>query len=125
MRQRRTVPAIRLVNGAKLNLILEGENTLKGGNMCAAIEVPEGCTLTISGNGSLTATGGEGAGIGASSLRNGSLGTIVIDGGDIKAYGGEMAAGIWRQCRGRQRYHYHQQRNCVCQGRTWKLLYGY
>ena len=88
------VPAIRLVNGAKLNLILEGENTLKGGNMCAAIEVPEGCTLTISGNGSLTATGGEGAGIGASSLRNGSLGTIVIDGGDIKAYGGEMAAGI-------------------------------
>ena len=33
------VPAIRLVNGAKLNLILEGENTLKGGDMCAAIEV--------------------------------------------------------------------------------------
>ena len=88
------VPAIRLVNGAKLNLILEGENTLKGGDMCAAIEVPEGCTLTISGEGSLKATGGEGAGIGASSRRNGSLGTIVIDGGDIKAYGGEMAAGI-------------------------------
>ena len=88
------VPAIRLVNGAKLNLILEGENTLKGGDMCAAIEVPEGCTLTISGEGSLKATGGEGAGIGASSRRNGSLGTIVIDGGDIKAYGGGMAAGI-------------------------------
>ena len=88
------VPAIRLVNGAKLNLILEGENTLKGGDMCAAIEVPEGCTLTISGEGSLKATGGEGAGIGASSRRKGSLGTIVIDGGDIKAYGGEMAAGI-------------------------------
>lgn len=88
------VPAIRLVNDAKLNLILEGENTLKGGDMCAAIEVPEGCTLTISGEGSLKATGGEGAGIGASSRRNGSLGTIVIDGGDIKAYGGEMAAGI-------------------------------
>ena len=88
------VPAIRLVNGAKLNLILEGENTLKGGDMCAAIEVPEGCTLTISGEGSLKATGGEGAGIGASSRRNGSLGTIVIDGGDIKAYGGGMAVGI-------------------------------
>ena len=88
------VPAIRLVNGAKLNLILEGENTLKGGDMCAAIEVPEGCTLTISGGGSLKATGGEGAGIGASSRRNGSLGTIVIDGGNIEAYGGEMAAGI-------------------------------
>lgn len=88
------VPAIRLVNGANLNLILEGENTLKGGDMCAAIEVPEGCTLTISGEGSLKATGGEGAGIGASSRRNGSLGTIVIDGGNIEAYGGEMAAGI-------------------------------
>ena len=88
------VPAIRLGNGANLNLILEGKNTLKGGDMCAAIDVPEGCTLTISGEGSLKATGGEGAGIGASSRRNGSLGTIVIDGGDIKAYGGGMAAGI-------------------------------
>ena len=88
------IPAIRLGNGANLNLILEGKNTLKGGDMCAAIDVPEGCTLTISGEGSLKATGGEGAGIGASSRRNGSLGTIVIDGGDIKAYGGKMAAGI-------------------------------
>ena len=88
------VPAIRLVNGAKLNLILEGKNTLKGGDMCAAIDVPEGCILTISGEGSLKATGGEGAGIGASSRRNGSLGTIVIEEGDIEAYGGEMAAGI-------------------------------
>ena len=88
------IPAIRLANDANLNLILEGENTLKGGDMCAAIEVPEGCTLTISGEGSLKATGGVGAGIGASSMRKGSLGTIVIDGGDIEAYGGGMAAGI-------------------------------
>ena len=88
------VPAIQLMNGAHLNLILKEKNTLKGGDNCAAIEVPEGCTLTISGEGSLTATGGEGAGIGASSLRNGSLGTIEINGGDIKAYGGVMAAGI-------------------------------
>lgn len=88
------VPAIRLGNGANLNLILEGKNTLKGGDMCAAIEVPEGCTLTISGEGSLKATGGEGAGIGASSRRNGSLGTIVIEEGDIEAYGGALAAGI-------------------------------
>lgn len=88
------IPAIRLANGAKLNLILKGKNTLKGGDMCAAIDVPEGCTLTIRGEGSLKATGGEGAGIGASSRRNGSLGTIVIDGGNIEAYGGEMAAGI-------------------------------
>lgn len=88
------IPAIRLGNGANLNLILEGENTLKGGDMCAAIEVPEGCTLTISGEGSLKATGGVGAGIGASSMRKGSLGRIEINGGDIEAYGSGMAAGI-------------------------------
>ena len=88
------IPAIRLANGAKLNLILKGKNTLKGGDMCAAIEVPEGCTLTIRGEGSLKATGGVGAGIGASSMRKGSLGTIVIDGGNIEAYGSGMAAGI-------------------------------
>lgn len=88
------IPAIRLGNGANLNLILEGENTLKGGDMCAAIEVPEGCTLTIRGEGSLKATGGVGAGIGASSMRKGSLGTIEINGGKIEAYGSGMAAGI-------------------------------
>ena len=88
------IPAIRLVNNAKLNLILEGKNTLKGGDMCAAIEVPEGCTLTISGEGSLKATGGVGAGIGASSMRKGSLGRIEINGGNIEAYGSGMAAGI-------------------------------
>ena len=88
------IPAIRLANDANLNLILKGENTLKGGDMCAAIEVPEGCTLTISGEGSLKATGGVGAGIGASSMRKGSLGKIEINGGNIKAYGSGMAAGI-------------------------------
>ena len=88
------IPAIRLANGAKLNLILKGKNTLKGGDMCAAIDVPEGCTLTISGEGSLKATGGVGAGIGASSMRKGSLGKIEINGGNIKAYGSGMAAGI-------------------------------
>lgn len=88
------IPAIRLANGAKLNLILKEKNTLKGGDRCAAIDVPEGCTLTISGEGSLKATGGGGAGIGASSMRKGSLGTIEINGGNIEAYGSGMAAGI-------------------------------
>ena len=88
------IPAIRLANGANLNLILEGTNTLKGGDRCAAIDVPEGCTLTISGEGSLKATGGGGAGIGASSMRKGSLGRIEINGGNIEAYGSGMAAGI-------------------------------
>ena len=88
------IPAIRLANGANLNLILEGKNTLKGGDRCAAIDVPEGCTLTIRGEGSLKATGGVGAGIGASSMRKGSLGRIEINGGNIEAYGSGMAAGI-------------------------------
>ena len=88
------IPAIQLGNGANLNLILKGKNTLKGGDMCAAIDVPEGCTLTISGEGSLKATGGVGAGIGASSMRKGSLGRIEINGGNIEAYGSGMAAGI-------------------------------
>ena len=88
------IPAIRLANGANLNLILEGKNTLKGGDRCAAIDVPEGCTLTISGEGSLKATGGVGAGIGASSMRKGSLGRIEINGGNIEAYGSGIAAGI-------------------------------
>ena len=88
------IPAIRLGDGAKLNLILDGTNTLKGGDRCAAIDVPEGCTLTISGEGSLKATGGVGAGIGASSMRKGSLGTIEINGGNIEAYGSGIAAGI-------------------------------
>ena len=88
------IPAIRLANGAKLNLILEGKNTLKGGDMCAAIDVPEGCTLTIRGEGSLKATGGVGAGIGASSMRKGSLGTIEINGGNIEAYGSGLEGGI-------------------------------
>ena len=88
------IPAIRLANGANLNLILKGKNTLKGGDMCAAIDVPEGCTLTIRGEGSLKATGGVGAGIGASSMRKGSLGRIEINGGNIEAYGSGMAAGI-------------------------------
>ena len=92
------IPAIRLANGAKLNLILEGKNTLKGGDMCAAIEVPEGCTLTIRGEGSLKATGGVGAGIGASSMRKGSLGTIEINGGDIEAYQWWQCDSLWRIC---------------------------
>ena len=82
------IPAIRLANGANLNLILKGKNTLKGGDMCAAIDVPEGCTLTIRGEGSLKATGGVGAGIGASSMRKGSLGRIEINGGNVTACGG-------------------------------------
>ncbi len=81
-------------------IILKGKNNIKGFcNGYPGIYVPEGKTLTIQGDGSLTATcgisesaGGWAAGIGAGSLIN--CGNIVIKGGDITAVGGISAAGI-------------------------------
>ena len=81
-------------NGAVLHLTLSGNNVLKGGEICAAIDVPKGCTLIIEGTGSLEATGADSAGIGASRQGGGTLGEITIHGGDIKAYGSGMSAGI-------------------------------
>ena len=73
-------------------IILKGYNQLRNmGN--AGIFVPAGRTLTIVGNGSLTATGGgNAAGIGGNSSDN--CGNIIIAGGTIIATGGEGAAGI-------------------------------
>ena len=59
-------PAIGLRDGATLHLTLSNKNVLKGGEVYAAIDVPEGCNLIIDGNGSLEATGADSAGIGAS-----------------------------------------------------------
>lgn len=66
-----TTAAIELINGAKLNLTLEGNNVLKGSIGGAGIGVGENCTLTITAQstGTLTAVGGcyygGAAGIGA------------------------------------------------------------
>ena len=98
-----TTAAIELINGAKLNLTLEGNNVLKGSIGGAGIGVGEDCTLTITAQstGTLTAVGGSyyggAAGIGA----NGTgayqgkpreviqkFGTIIIEGGTVKAEGG-------------------------------------
>lgn len=98
-----TTAAIELVNGAKLNLTLEGNNVLKGSIGGAGIGVGEDCTLTITAQstGTLTAVGGSyyggAAGIGA----NGTgayagkpreviqkFGTIIIEGGTVNAKGG-------------------------------------
>ena len=74
-------------------IILSGENAVKGGYYSAGITVPEGHTLTIKGDGSLTATGQMyAAGIGSG--EEGSCGNIVIEGGNITATGGSNAAGI-------------------------------
>ena len=68
-------------------------NNIKGGLYCAGIFVPEGKTLTIRGDGSLTATGGnDGAGIGGNEQK--PCGNIVIEGGTITAASGKYAAGI-------------------------------
>ena len=74
-------------------IILKGNNAVKGGLYCAGIFVPEGKTLTICGDGSLTATGNNyAAGIGGN--REIPCGNIVIAGGNITAVGGVTSAGI-------------------------------
>ena len=77
-------------------IVLSGTNTVKAiGGYYPGIYVPEGKTLTIRGEGSLTASGrnGEdGAGIGGG---NGlSCGNIVIEGGTITATAYYWSAGI-------------------------------
>ena len=75
-------------------LILEGTNFVRGFyRHHPGIYVPEGKTLTISGDGALTAiSNGKSAGIGGGHWL--SCGNIVIEGGSISAIGGEKAAGI-------------------------------
>ena len=86
-----TCPGIKCLGDA--TIILEGNNTVKGGDTYAGIYVPEGNTLTIRGTGSLTVTGGSGgAGIGGN--QEGNCGSIVISGGTVTATGGSSGAGI-------------------------------
>ncbi len=74
-------------------IILNGENNLKGGNNSAGIFVPEGHTLTIRGDGSLTTKGyAYAAGIGGN--KETPCGNIVIEGGTITATGQSNGAGI-------------------------------
>lgn len=80
-------------------IILVGENTVSGNSHHAGISVSDTeSTLTILGDGKLTAMGGYGAaGIGCGSTNSGdeaSCGTIIISGGTIEATGGNGAAGI-------------------------------
>ena len=93
------VPAVRIEDNStgNVNIILKGENSLKSKKYCAAIQKNGDGenigTLTISGEGSLTATGGgEGAGIGSG--WRGAASNITISGGTITANGGYLGAGI-------------------------------
>ena len=82
-------------------IILEGTNKVKGFDMSrSGIEVPVNKTLTITGSGSLAATGNESAaGIGGYMS---TCGNIVIKGGNITATGSSNYAGIgggfWGTC---------------------------
>lgn len=75
-------------------IILEGVNCIHSQLDTPAIQPGgEGTTLTIMGDGDLTAIGGTNSpGIGSSA--NGTCGDIVISGGTVRAVGGSHAAGI-------------------------------
>lgn len=82
------------------NIILSGDNYVSGSKDNPAIQAAHNdsdpdkeFTLTISGSGSLTATGGsDAAGIGSGF--KGECGNITISGGTVTATGGTYAAGI-------------------------------
>ena len=86
-------------------IILKGTNVVKGlgADYPGIFNGNATTTLTIQGDGSLTATGhGEGAGIGGSKVAD--CGYIVINGGTITANGGPsggagIGAGTWASCR--------------------------
>lgn len=84
-------PGIECKGSATINLA--GTNQVEGTFYGAGISVPDGKTLTIQGDGSLTAKGDdEGAGIGSG--YEGSCGHITIKGGTVTATGGGNSAGI-------------------------------
>ena len=73
--------ALLLNANASVTLTLTGASALSSGENCAGIQAPTGTSLTITGSGSLTATGGGGssggAGIGGGALGNGGTGLFV------------------------------------------------
>ena len=79
--------------GSSNNLILIGSNSLSSGSSYPGINVEFPAVLTISGDGSVAATGGSfGAGIGSGFMHN--IGTITVSSGTITATGGDFGAGI-------------------------------
>ena len=93
-----TISGDQIACSGNANIILMGTNSVTAGVGKAAIKIGgSGTTLTITGSGSLTATGGSGgAGIGTDEVNSGTLsgGNIVINGGTVTATGGRYGAGI-------------------------------
>lgn len=93
------IAALFINTSAKVDLTLSGNNKLKSGTNCAGLLAPSNAILTIEGDGSLEAYGGDGgAGIGGADGNIGytssSGGTIIISGGTIIAQGTGGGAGI-------------------------------
>ena len=82
--------------GASATMILSGQNYFAGGRDKAGIMVHENASLTIQGDGSVTAKGGAGfyggAGIGGEGDKQ--CGRIIINGGTVSAIGGSDAPAI-------------------------------
>lgn len=82
------------VSGSKVNLTIDGVNTLKSGIRSAGLEMRGNSELTIGGEGELIATGGQfAAGIGGG-LDGELSGTVKITGGRVTATGGDGSTGI-------------------------------
>ena len=80
-----TRSAFSIESGAAVNLVLSGDaNILKSSRRGAALRVPEGASLTVSGDGTLNAYATfYGAAIGGAN--NESAGSITISGGTVNA----------------------------------------
>jgi hypothetical protein len=81
------------LEGAQVEVTLEGDNFVGSGEDCAGIRVDTNSVLTLQGTGRLEAYGGKcGAGIGGGKLQE--SGRVEIHAGTVEAYGGEYGAGI-------------------------------
>ena len=86
------------IQSGNVTLVLKKDSVLTS-TKSAGLHVAQSASVTISGEGSLTATsqGGEGAGIGSNKGADGaglSSGAIIINSGTITATGADYAAGI-------------------------------
>lgn len=83
---------IKVEGDAELNLAEGSENKVTGGKNAAGVEVEDGDSVTIKGDGSLTANGGQdAAGIGSGNSQN--AGDITIEEGTVNATGGGYVQG--------------------------------
>ena len=93
-----TISGDQIACSGDATIILMGSNSVSAADNTAAIKIGgSGTTLTITGSGSLTATGGKnGAGIGTGYANDASVagGNIEINGGTITATGGQSSAAI-------------------------------